>query len=149
MTWEYSGDPTTSAKDEVRFMLGDVNEDDPQLEDEEIDYLLTKHGDVGAAAIAGCTALATRYGQRAVDTKVVGDLRIEYADRAANFTALAQQIASTVSTVRPKPVAMGITHSQKREAEEDTDRVRPSIRIGMDDHPGLYPDDDPIRSGTP
>lgn len=45
MSWSYSGDPSSSAIDEARFMLMDTNEASPIFSDEEIQYLITKYGD--------------------------------------------------------------------------------------------------------
>lgn len=39
MSWSYSGDPTTSALDKYRFLLGDTNADAPLMQDEEINFI--------------------------------------------------------------------------------------------------------------
>ncbi len=133
-TWTYSGDPATSDRDAVRFLVQDTNDEDQLLSDEEVDYLLAQHGDVGATAVAACLALATRYAQRAVDSKSVGDLKIEYADRAQAFRDLAKELRrSGALAVRPVPVAMGITESQKEDAAADDDRIPTHVELGNDD----------------
>lgn len=43
MTWSYSGDPSKSTLDQYRFEIGDTLKDDPVLQDEEINYVLTKY----------------------------------------------------------------------------------------------------------
>lgn len=45
MSWTYSGDPSASEKDQVRFYLGDVDSSFPLLTDEEINFLLTQWDD--------------------------------------------------------------------------------------------------------
>lgn len=42
MTWTWSGDPTSSDKDEVRALLQDTDETFPLLSDEEIGWLIGK-----------------------------------------------------------------------------------------------------------
>lgn len=42
MSWSYSGDPSTGDKDEYRFLIGDTDESDQLLSDEEIEYTLAK-----------------------------------------------------------------------------------------------------------
>ncbi len=134
ISWEYSGDPATSTKDAVRFLLGDTVEADPQMQDEEIDYLLTLHADPTTAAIAGARALVGRYTAQAVKSKSVGDLRIEFEDRAKAFRDLAKTLSSTAASgVVPIPVATGIRRSGKEAAQDDADRVAPTITIAMDD----------------
>lgn len=42
--WSYSGDPATSDRDEVRFLVQDVDPTTPLLSDAELDYLLAQWG---------------------------------------------------------------------------------------------------------
>lgn len=44
MSWSYSGDPTSSALDECRFLIGDTNESAPIMQDEEIQYIISQAG---------------------------------------------------------------------------------------------------------
>ena len=65
MTWTYSGDPTTSDKDEVRFYLQDTDVATPYMSDEEIDFLISEwqprfDNNIGIAAVAA-DRLADRY----------------------------------------------------------------------------------------
>lgn len=43
MAWTYSGDPKSSEKDKYRFLIGDTNADDPILQDEEIEFILSEY----------------------------------------------------------------------------------------------------------
>lgn len=43
MSFSYSGDPSNSQLDECRFLLGDTDESQPILQDEEIDYIITTY----------------------------------------------------------------------------------------------------------
>jgi hypothetical protein len=40
MTWTYSGDPSVSEKDKYRFLIDDTDENNPLLQDEEIQFVL-------------------------------------------------------------------------------------------------------------
>ena len=42
MSWNYSRNPASSALDELRFIIGDTNEAEPIMQDEEITYLITE-----------------------------------------------------------------------------------------------------------
>jgi hypothetical protein len=44
MSWSYSGNPKESPIDEVRFLVGDTNEREPIMQDEEIQYLIDEYG---------------------------------------------------------------------------------------------------------
>ena len=44
MSWSYSGNPADSTLDECRFLIGDTNESDPIMQDEEIKYIIDTYG---------------------------------------------------------------------------------------------------------
>ena len=44
MSWTYSGNPANSQVDECRFLLGDTNESEPIMQDEEIQYIIDTYG---------------------------------------------------------------------------------------------------------
>lgn len=44
MSFSYSGNPADSTLDECRFLLGDTNEAEPILQDEEIEYIIDQAG---------------------------------------------------------------------------------------------------------
>lgn len=44
MSFSYSGDPSDSILDECRFLLGDTNEANPIMQDEEIEYIIANAG---------------------------------------------------------------------------------------------------------
>lgn len=129
MAWTYSGDPSTNDKDAVRFLIGDTDTTDQQLQDEEITYLLNINGgDVYDAAIAAARSLASKYSRQA-DTRI-GDYSVSASQRAAAYLALAkelqqQQVANLVHT--STPYAGGISVADKQQDETNTDRVRPAF----------------------
>ncbi len=45
MSWSYSGNPANSALDEARFILGDTDDKDPVLSDEELNFMINKYTD--------------------------------------------------------------------------------------------------------
>lgn len=59
MAWTYSPENlATSKRDQIRFSLGDTNEDTALLQDEEIDFILLQAGDdVPTASLAACSAI--------------------------------------------------------------------------------------------
>lgn len=44
MSWTYSGDPSTSEIDELRFILADIDKASPIFQDEELQYLIDEYG---------------------------------------------------------------------------------------------------------
>lgn len=97
MTWSYSGNPAASALDEVRFLIGDVDEAEQLLQDEEITYLLGRVSSTRLAAAEAARAIAARFA-RQVD-EAVGDMRLQLDQRVRHYEALAERLASGCATV--------------------------------------------------
>jgi uncharacterized protein (DUF924 family) len=134
MTWEYSGNPANSQRDAVRFLIGDTEQSDQQLSDEEIAWLLGQFPNQYRAAAQACKALAAKYA-RQVD-KAIGDLKVSAQQKQEHYLALANSLQeqAVISTVAP--YAGGISISDKQEAEDDADRVEPMFRRDMMRSPG-------------
>lgn len=102
MTWEYSGDPTTSAKDEVRFLLGDTDADNQLLSDEEIAFLVLQYPDQTGlyanyrAAASGAYILSARYTKSM--RKSVGSLSIDYGQLVTQFRDLGDSLMALANS---------------------------------------------------
>lgn len=48
MAWNYSGNPASSELDEYRFLIGDVLINEPVLQDEEIQYIISTYANKNA-----------------------------------------------------------------------------------------------------
>lgn len=86
MTFSYSGDPTNSNIDEVRYLIQDTNSSDNVLEDEEIQYHLDNNSNNLRAAIDAAETVATNFARKAdrVDAEEVSANYREQADRFRN-----------------------------------------------------------------
>jgi len=92
MTWSYSGDPGSSTRDEVRFLIQDTDTADQLLSDEEITYVITESGgSIYQAAHDAAYAVASQFSRKA-QSKSVGDMSISYADRAKAYFMLANEL---------------------------------------------------------
>lgn len=135
MSWSYSGDPSNSTRDAVRFLIGDTDTNDQQLSNEELDYLLTTYSsDKYAAAIAAVRALIAKFARLA--DKAVGDLRISYSQRLKHYQQLISNLQLQAATVGglAEPYAGGISVSDKDSVEEDTDREPPAFTKDLHDY---------------
>ncbi|WP_407146251.1 hypothetical protein [Bradyrhizobium sp. ORS 86] len=134
MTWTYDVTAlATSAKDNVRLLIGDTDETDPQLQDEEIAYFLSGRPNPYGAAAECCRALAAKYArlvsQSAGDTKFVfSDMSKAYERRASDFEGQAANSGAGL------PYAGGISNTDKLNQESDSDRVQPQFTLGIDDN---------------
>lgn len=108
MTFTYTGDPSVSDRDKVRFLIGDTISAEAHFQDEEIAWLITQWGDVYTAARAGAEVLSGRFAAKANTSRSVGDLSVSesFTAQADQFRALADRIAQMAQRQAPAtPIA--------------------------------------------
>jgi hypothetical protein len=120
MSFQYSGDPSTSNKDAVRFEIGDTNEKTQLVQDEEINYALKREGTILKAAARVAEGLAARFAR-------------EDQVRTSTFTAMRSELANHFRdlsrTLRARGIRRGnfvnpsMTRSGKRWNASDTDLI--------------------------
>jgi hypothetical protein len=116
MAWNYSHNPSNSAKDEVRFLIGDTNERDPLLHDEEILYLLKLYNQYPLnSAARGCEMIIAKFSRLADET--VGSV-------SKSFRALMLDLRLRIGLEGAKPYAGGISALDKQANVEDSDKVK-------------------------
>ncbi len=136
MTWTYSGNPALSQRDALRFMVGDTDDSNQQLQNEEIDYLLTQYETVNMAAIQACYYLASLYARK-IDQSV-GKVKYSYGKLQDKYIKLAETIKDKQNEFPSAPYCGGISKSDKEANVEDTDRVKPAF--SKDLHGSPYTD---------
>lgn len=130
MTWTYSGDPSLSKKDEVRFSVGDTNPKKPMLQDEEISWLLLQSGgDPAGASVRACESIIAALGRLCDQTvgsvsKAYSQMRLGYMD---TLGILRRRAASTYAS----PLVGGISRTQVMITNRNPDRVRPQFTSHM------------------
>jgi len=129
MAWTYTNDPANVALDRVRFMIGDIDADDPQITDEELNWLISDEGSEISAAIAAVRNLIAQYA-RLVDKSVDG-LSISYSQRRDNLKELMATLKARQASRKAVPFAGGISQSQKDDVKDNSDRVKPRFRRGQ------------------
>jgi len=133
-TWTY--DPAliaTTPLYQVRRLIGDTNDKDQQLFDEEIAWAYSQRGNPYGAAADCCLQLAAKY-SRDVDT-VQGELHRLYSARQKAYGARAVEMNRIASmTSKGAPYAGGISQTDKTNQENSADRVPPQFNIGMTDN---------------
>lgn len=131
MTWSYSGDPSSSDKDAIRFLIGDTDTDDQLVNDEEITYLLTVEGNTLLAAARAAESIAAKF-SRLADRKI-GDYSESYNQKSEAYLKLASRLSAQAakSGSKPMPYAGGLSRSDKKSRELDSDRVKPDFEKRM------------------
>lgn len=93
MTFTYSGDPSTSTRNAVRFLINDTDSTDVLFSDEELNYLVAEWGtNVYEISRACCETLVSKFNRLADSTsKSVGDISVSetYTAKAGQYQDLA------------------------------------------------------------
>lgn len=76
MTFTYSGNPGSSTRDLVRFLISDTDAADPYFQDAELDYLITTWTNGYTAAIEAVRTLIGREAEGSSISKKVADLSL-------------------------------------------------------------------------
>lgn len=139
--WSYTADPSTNPIDAVRMEIGDTDQADPQLQDEEIGYMLSQNGTPLWAAVSCCSALAAKYARQA--DKRLGKTAISAGQRMQHYLDLEKLLRRrAVSMVTP--YAGGMSIAERDTFANDTDKVRPAFTKdlhddGLDQMPPVTP----------
>lgn len=90
----YSGDPSSSELDQVRFLIRDTDMNAPLFTDPEVYWLLAEWGDPYVAAWNAADTLTARYAQLADTSKRVGDLSLStsYSSKADQYRSLSSAL---------------------------------------------------------
>jgi hypothetical protein len=136
MSWTYNSTLATDL-DRVRFLVGDTDTDDKQLQDGEINYVVGFFGSVYGAAAAICEALAAKYARKC--DKSVGDLSLSMSQKSTAYRAMAASLRSQGS-VLCTPTAGGISIASKDSESADTDRMTPVFARGQFENAGTTND---------
>lgn len=133
MTWSYNPSLlATTAKDAVRLLIGDVLSCDPQLQDEEILYLISSRGSLYGAAAECCRALAAKFA-RSVDQQA-GTSKLMWSQLAKAYTAKSIEFETKAAIFGTAlPYAGGISISDKHMQEINMDRVIPEFTKDLND----------------
>jgi len=131
MTWTYSGDPSASARDSIRFLIGDTDTTDQLLSNEEIAWVNTEASGTPTAtnaiydaAYRCCLAIASSFTR--FSDKSLGDLSVSWSQRAGAYReqALRMKALAARSGMVPVPYAGGITISDKDIDQSNSDLSR-------------------------
>ena len=96
MTFTYSGDPSTSTRNYVRFLLNDTDSTDALFSDEELTYVINEWGGDAYDAARECAEiLIARFARLADSTsKSVGDISVSesYGSKVTHYKELADSL---------------------------------------------------------
>lgn len=134
----YSGDPTSSKKDEVRFLIGDTDSTEFLLQDGEINYLLGLYNDTAIpAAIRGCETIMAKFSRMADEQ--VGQVKISYSQKAKAYAVMLGQLRQRLAIENCAPYAGGISKVDKSSNDLNANRVKPDFSKHMMENEQIAP----------
>ena len=93
MSWSYSGNPDYSVKDRVRFLIGDTDDSEQLLTDQEIDYLIGENSSIYGACAEACETIVAQYSKRS-DIGLGGGLDSNLSQKVEHYRELAKEFSS-------------------------------------------------------
>ena len=135
MTWTY--DPTNAGTgsaaerlDAVRLLLGDTNENEQQLQDEEIAFALEQSNDNVYLSAAWCARVVAMKYAREVDIDLDGILSVSNSQLSKQYSDLAEDLEyqAKVTGSRLGVSAGGISKAVISSVRQNPNRVEPSFR---------------------
>ena len=136
MTWSYSGDPSSSDRDQVRFLIFDTDTNDQLLSNEEADWLLSQNSNIYMAAASAAEAIAAKFAKD-ISRSVVG-ISATPGGRADFYLELAERLRAQVASTNKhaQVFAGGLTVDGKEALDDDSDAVQPAFKSGQFDFDG-------------
>jgi hypothetical protein len=130
MSWSYSGNPGSSPKDAVRFLIQDTIPSQPQLQDEEINWMLSLYNNAPMnAAIRACETLMAKY-SRMVD-QAVGQVKVSFSQRMKSYEQLLITLRNRLSIEDSAFYAGGINVTDKMLNAQNASLVKPDFTKHM------------------
>lgn len=142
MTWSYDntalGTSTESERiNSVRFLLGDTDSTDEQVQNEEIVFALSQNNnDIYFTASWLAYSLSSKY-SRYVDVELDGQLSEKYSQLSSQYNNLSKVLSSQGKTLGNNlyMYAGGIREAQVETIQEDTSRLKPEFSDGQFKNP--------------
>jgi hypothetical protein len=139
MAWSYSGDPASSTRDTIRFMIGDTDTSDQLLNNAEIDYYITLHGTNSRIASESARAVAAKFARNM--SRAVGGLQADFAAKYRQYMELADNLLKKEESEPTSPFLSGWNRVDKDDRFDNPDREPINGRKGVMDNPRAYPED--------
>lgn len=141
MTFTYSGDPSTSTRNYVRFLLNDTDSTDALFSDEELAYVITEwNGDAYDAARELAEILIARFARLAdSSSKSVGDISVSesYSSKIAHYQQLANSLYQRKMRKSP-PAPWAKSDALKSTDDKTTTDFATDFVVGQMDNPNSY-----------
>jgi hypothetical protein len=143
MTFTYSGDPSTSTRNYVRFLINDTDSTDALFSDEELNYVISEWGNDAYKSARECAEILIARFSRLADSssKSVGDISVSesFSQKIQHYKELANNLlAREMRKSPPRPFANA--QSLKSTNDRIVDDFNTDFYAGIHDNPNNVQD---------
>lgn len=131
MAFTWTGDPSASTLETIRWLIGDTVEASAKFQDAEINYAYDSEGSIYGAAALCCEQLSTRYSDAV--SRSLGPLRVDLSDKASKYLSMAKEFRKKAA-MYATPYGGGISVAKDEVFDEDSDLNQPIFDKGMMDN---------------
>ena len=131
MTFTWTGDPSASTIEQIRFEIWDTDSTNVRFQDAEIEYAYDQEHSIYNAAARLCEVLSVRYSD-AVD-RTMGPLRVSLGDKSKFYALRAQELRKKAMKLAV-PYVGGHSDAKKSIFENDSDLIQPAFEKGIMDN---------------
>jgi hypothetical protein len=138
MTFTYSGDPSTSTRNYVRFLINDTDSTDVLFSDEELNYVISEwNGDAYNSARECAEILIARFSRLAdSSSKSVGDISVSesFSTKIQHYKELAISLLHRQMRKNP-PKMWANSESLKSTDDRNISDYNTDFYVGITDNP--------------
>ena len=138
MTFTYSGDPSTSTRNYVRFLIHDTDSTDALFSDEELNYVISEWGGDAYKSARECAEILIARFSRLADSssKSVGDISVSesFTSKITHYKELANSLLTREMRKSP-PRPFANAQSLKSTNDRIVDDYNTDAYTGIHDNP--------------
>ena len=143
MTWSYSGDPSTSTRNYVRFLISDTDSTNQLFSDEELNYVISEWNSNAYSAARECAEILIARFSREADSssKSVGDISVSesFSSKIQHYKELANSIMMRQMRKSP-PTIWANAQSLQSTADREVIDYNTDFYAGMMGNPNSHND---------
>lgn len=131
MAFTWTGDPSASTIEKIRFEVGDTDSLHPKFTDAEINYVVSQEFGVFRSAARLCDILAIKYSDGA--DRTMGPLQVRLSQRVVQYQTKAMELRRRASQYA-EPYVGGMSKAIEDVFKADTDLIQPIFSKGFMDN---------------
>lgn len=136
MTWTYTGNPGSSERDELRFLIQDVFPERPLLTDEELDWLLLewmpKYDSVSYVGAVACGVITRKFA--GIVSVMVDGVSVQTGDLSNRYQQMQADLREEYRAAQGVGVEIDLSNIMVCSDADDEDILPLMFGLGMHDN---------------